>query len=93
MIRCIVVHETSRQNKNGLSINNIFPFTHELFWSQIILICKPKVSDAFEKIFVISIIFDKCGNKDKRKFKEEVPIKMLKILDLISNIDEYWKSI
>ena len=93
---CIVVHETSRQNKYGLSISDIFSFTHGLFWSLnkfLFLICKPEVSYAFEKMLVISIFFFKSGNKDKRIFTEVEAIKVLKILDLITNIDEYWESI
>ena len=40
-------------------------------------------------MLVISIFFDKSGNKDKRIFTEVEAIKVLKILDLITNIDEY----
>ena len=40
---------------------------------------------------VLSIICRKCRNKDEKKFKEE-PIQVLKVLDLINNIEKYQKS-
>ena len=42
----------------------------------------------FKKRLVISIICSKCNNKDRKIFKEE-PTDILKILDLIINIEEY----
>ena len=39
----------------------------------------------------ISIIYDKCGSKHKKVFKEEESFKKLKILGIINNIDEHQK--
>ena len=38
----------------------------------------------FDKTLVFSIICDKCGCQDKKVFKEEESIEILKILDLIN---------
>ena len=37
----------------------------------------PKKSCIFEKILVISIIYSKCNNEDKKIFKEEESIEIL----------------
>ena len=37
----------------------------------------------------LSIVCSKCGNEYKKIFKEEEWIKLLKILGLITNIEEY----
>ena len=47
---------------------------------------KPKISYLLEKTLVLSIICSKCKNEDEKLFKEEEPIKILKILGLIENI-------
>ena len=46
------------------------------------------------KISCLSIVFRKCGHEYKKIFKEEEEsIEILKILDLIVNIEEYQKNI
>ena len=45
-----------------------------------------KISYIFEKTLILSIICNKCGNKDEKSFKEEESIKILKILGLIKNM-------
>ena len=46
----------------------------------------PKLSYIFEKSLVLSIIYSKCKNEDKKMFKKEESIGILKILGLIENI-------
>ena len=46
----------------------------------------------FLKKVVISIIFSKCSSKDEKICKEEESIEILKILNLIINIEEYQKD-
>ena len=41
---------------------------------------KPKISYIFEKTLVLSIICSKSKNEDEKKFKEEEPTEILKIL-------------
>ena len=50
-----------------------------------------KKSNIFKKTSVISIICSKFGNENKKIFKEEKPIEILKILGLIENILLPWK--
>ena len=45
-----------------------------------------------KKTLVLSIICSKCKNEDKKVFKEEEWITILKILDLIDNTEEYQKT-
>ena len=52
---------------------------------------KPKISYLLEKTLVLSIICSKCINEDEKIFKEEDSIEIIKILDLINNIDKYQK--
>ena len=52
---------------------------------------KPKISYLLEKTLVVSIICNKSENKDEKIFKGEESIEMLKILELINNIEEYQK--
>ena len=52
---------------------------------------KPKISYLLEKTLVVSIICNKCENKDEKIFKWEESIEMLKILELINNTEEYQK--
>ena len=47
---------------------------------------KPKISYLLEKTLVVSIICSKCENEDKKLFKEEKSIEILKIIILIKNI-------
>ena len=47
---------------------------------------KPKILNIFEKTLVPSVICSKCINEDKKIFKEEESIRVLKILSLIENI-------
>ena len=44
-----------------------------------------------EKTLVLSITCSKCKNEDEKTLEEE-SIEMLKILDLIFNIEEYQKT-
>ena len=45
-----------------------------------------------KKKLVISIICSKYGSKDEKVFKEEKSIEILKIYDLINNIEKYQKG-
>ena len=45
------------------------------------------------KTLVLSIICGKYINEDEKVFKEEKSIEILKILGVISNMEEYWKNI
>ena len=47
---------------------------------------KPKILYLLEKTLVVSIICSKCENEDKKLFKEEKSIEILKIIILIKNI-------
>ena len=53
---------------------------------------KPKIWYLLEKTLVLSITSSKCKIKDEKAFKEEESIEILKILGLISNIEEYHKT-
>ena len=53
---------------------------------------KSKISYLLGKTLVLSIIYIKCKNEEEKIFKEEESIEILKILGLISNIEEYHKS-
>ena len=48
---------------------------------------KPKISYLLRKTFVVSITWIKCKNGDEKTLKEEDLIEILKILDLIENIN------
>ena len=48
---------------------------------------KPTTSYLLGKILLLSIICSKCKNKDKKSFKKEESIEILKILGLIQNIE------
>ena len=50
---------------------------------------KPKISYVLEKTLVFSIICSKGKNEDEKMFKEKESIEMLKILDLVNNIEKY----
>ena len=50
-----------------------------------------KVSFIFKKTLDLSIVYSKCIHEYKKIFKEEDSIEMLKILALITNIEEYQK--
>ena len=52
---------------------------------------KPKISYILKKTFVLFIICSKCGNKDEKIFKEVESIKILKILCISNNIEQYQK--
>ena len=47
---------------------------------------KPKISYLLEKTLFLSITCIKCKSEDKKLFKEEESIEILKILCLIENI-------
>ena len=49
------------------------------------------MSYIFKKALVLSIVYSKCSHEYKQIFKEEESIKVLKILGLITNIEEYQK--
>ena len=49
---------------------------------------KTKITYIFNKTLSLSIVYSKC---DEKIFKEEEPTEILKILDLINNIEEYQK--
>ena len=51
-----------------------------------------KLSYIFEKALVISIIFNKCDNKDEKIFKEKESTDMLIILDSVNNTEKYQKD-
>ena len=42
-------------------------------------------------IYSLSIVYSKCDHENKKRFKEEESIKILKILGLVNNIEEYQK--
>ena len=46
----------------------------------------PKTSYIFYKTLILSIIWGKCGRKDKEIYKEEETNQTLKIPSLINNI-------
>ena len=46
----------------------------------------PKISYIFEKTLVFSSIYSKCENEDKKIFKKEESIEIIKILCLFKNI-------
>ena len=50
-----------------------------------------KISCILEKTLLLSIICSKSGSNDEVIFKEEESIKILKILGLINNIEQYQK--
>ena len=41
----------------------------------------------FEKTLLLSVIYSKCGSKNEKTFTGEQSIEILKIVDLISNIE------
>ena len=44
-----------------------------------------------KKTLSLSIVYSKCGHKYEKIFKKEESIEILKVLGLISNIEEYQK--
>ena len=48
--------------------------------------CKNPIIQVFEKVLVISIIWNKSKNEDEKIFKEEESTEILKIFDLIRYI-------
>ena len=51
---------------------------------------KPKISCLLEKK-ILSFICSKCKNKDKKMFKEEESVEILKTISLINNLEEHQK--
>ena len=49
------------------------------------------MSYAFKKTLSLSIVHSKCGHEYNKIFKEEESVKILNLLDLITNIEEYQK--
>ena len=47
-----------------------------------------KISCICYKTLLLFSICNKCGSEDEKMFKEEEKIDMLKVLDLINNIEE-----
>ena len=52
---------------------------------------KTKISNIFYKTLSLSIAYGNCGLEYEKIFKEQESIKILKILCLIHNIEEYQK--
>ena len=52
---------------------------------------KPKISCLWEKKIILSFICSKCKNKDKKMFKEEESVEILKTLSLNNNLEEHQK--
>ena len=52
---------------------------------------KPKISYICYKTLLLSSICNKCGSEDEQTFTEEESTKILKIIGLITNIEEYQK--
>ena len=52
----------------------------------------PKILYVFNEILALCIICGKCGSKDKEIIHEEKSIKILEILGLIDNMNEYFKK-
>ena len=50
-----------------------------------------KISYTFKKTLGLSIVYRKYGHKNKKTFKEKESIEILKILGLITNIEEHQK--
>ena len=48
---------------------------------------KPEISNIFYKTLVLYNICDKCGSDDEKVFQEEESSEILKIVDLINNMD------
>ena len=46
---------------------------------------------AFKKTLSLSVVYSKCGHKYKKIFKGKDTIEILKILGLITNIEEFEK--
>ena len=49
----------------------------------------PKISYIQKKALDLRIVYGKCGNEYEKIFKDDDSIEILKILDLITNIEEY----
>ena len=49
----------------------------------------PKISNILKKKVVLPFIRSKCNNDERKTFKEEESIDVLKIFDLIINIEEH----
>ena len=49
----------------------------------------PKISYILEKTLVLSIICSKCSSKDEKILEKEESVKILKLIGLINNIEEY----
>ena len=52
-----------------------------------------KISNIFDKTLVLSINCGKCGSNDKKVYKEEESIEILKILGWIKYIKKYQTNI
>ena len=50
-----------------------------------------KILYIFYKTLSLSIVYSKCGHEYKKLFKEEESIEILKVLDLITDMEEYQK--
>ena len=51
---------------------------------------KPEISYILEKTLVLSTICSTCKNKNEKTFREEESIEIIKILDLINNVEDYY---
>ena len=52
---------------------------------------KPKISYICDKALLLFSISNKCGSEDEKIFKEEESIEILKVLGVITNVEEYQK--
>ena len=51
----------------------------------------PKISYIFKKTLSLFIVYSKCCHEYEKIFKEKESVEILKILGLITNIEEYQK--
>ena len=52
---------------------------------------KPKTSYICDETLLLPSICNKCGSEDEKIIKEEKSVEILKILDLINNMEDYQK--
>ena len=53
---------------------------------------KTKISYIFKKTLSLSTVYSKCRLEDEKIFKEKESLEILKILGVITNIEEYQKT-
>ena len=77
-------------NKYNLSIYLFIYLSIYLSIYTYITFNNPKTSKIFKKLLGLYLVCSKCSHEHK-KYKEEKSIQILKILGLITNIEEYQK--